>query len=164
MKNLLLFILIIIIILCQTFSQNESGQTSNPINTGARYISGADGTIRMYVNIWGHIGNPGRILVDEGIDFATLLSLSGGPNKGANLKKVRVYHEYPGKDGEIVNIIDLTEFIETGDRTNFINIQPNDTFIIKQTTWSYFLEEIGTINTLMNLMNFYLNLRNLISK
>ena len=101
MKKLLFLITFIIIHLSQIYSQSESGQKNIYLNTGARYVSGADGTIRMYVNIWGHISNPGRILVDEGIDIATLLSLSGGPNKGANFKKVRVYHEYPKKDGKI---------------------------------------------------------------
>ena len=163
MKNPLLLFICIILVLDQSFSQTESGQTRIPLSTGARYVSGDNGTIRMYVNIWGHVSNPGRILVDEGIDLATLLSLSGGPNKGANLIKVRVYHEYPDKDGKIAHIIDLTDFIEVGDRSNFIDIQPNDTFIIKQTTWSYFIEEIGTINTLMNVINLYLNLTNLLS-
>ena len=77
------------------------------------------------------------------------------------MKSVHVYHEYPFKDGKDFHIIDLTEFIKTGDRSNFINIQPNDTFIIKQTAWSYIIEEINTINTLMNLINIYLNLTNL---
>ena len=145
------------------FSQAESKQADVPLNTGARYVSGQDGIIRMYVNVWGHVGTPGRILVDEGIDLATLLSLSGGPNKGANMKNVRIYHEYPDKNGNIVHILDLTEFLKTGDRSNFVSIQPNDTFIIKQTTWSYFIEEIGTVNTLMNLINLYLNLTNILS-
>ena len=144
------------------FSQAESKQADIPLNTGSRYVSGQDGVIRMYVNIWGHVGNPGRILVDEGIDLATLFSLTGGPQKGANLKKIRVYHEYPNKQGNIVHIIDFTDFIKTGDRSNFISIQPNDTFIIKQTTWSYFIEEIGTVNTIINLINIYLNLSNLL--
>ena len=146
------------------FSQGESKQADVPLNTGARYVSGQDGIIRMYVNVWGHVGRPGRILVDEGIDLATLLSLSGGPKKGANMKNVRIYHEYPDKNGNIVHILDLTEFLKTGDRSNFVSIQPNDTFIIKQTTWSYFIEEIGTVNTLMSLINIYLNLSNLLSK
>ena len=142
------------------FSQAESKQADVPLNTGARYVSGQDGIIRMYVNVWGHVGTPGRILVDEGIDLATLLSLSGGPNKGANMKNVRIYHEYPDKNGNIVHILDLTEFLKTGDRSNFISIQPNDTFIIKQTAWSYMIEEINTVNTLMSLFNIYLNLTN----
>lgn len=145
------------------FSQAESKQADIPLNTGARYVSGQDGIIRMYVNVWGHVGTPGRILVDEGIDLATLLSLSGGPNKGANMKNVRIYHEYPDKNGNIVHILDLTEFLKTGDRSNFISIQPNDTFIFRQTTFSYLLQEIGTINTLMSLINIYLNLNNLLS-
>ena len=145
------------------FSQAESKQADIPLNTGARYVSGQDGIIRMYVNVWGHVGIPGRILVDEGIDIATLLSLSGGPKKGANMKNVRIYHEYPDKNGNIVHILDLSEFLKTGDRSNFISIQPNDTFIFRQTTFSYLLQEIGTINTLMSLINIYLNLNNLLS-
>ena len=163
MKKQLLFLILLPLFYCISFSQAESDQKNNPSNTGARYVSGADGIIRMYVNVWGHVGTPGRILVDEGIDLATLLSLSGGPNKGANMKNVRIYHEYPDKNGNIVHILDLTEFLKTGDRSNFISIQPNDTFIFKQTTFSYLLQEIGTINTLMSLINIYLNLNNLLS-
>ena len=163
MKKQLLFLILLPLFYCISFSQAESDQKNNPPNTGARYVSGADGIIRMYVNVWGHVGTPGRILVDEGIDLATLLSLSGGPNKGANMKNVRIYHEYPDKNGNIVHILDLTEFLKTGDRSNFISIQPNDTFIFRQTTFSYLLQEIGTINTLMSLINIYLNLNNLLS-
>ena len=129
------------------------------INTGARYVSGPDGVIRMYVNVWGDVANPGRILVDESIDLAILLSLIGGPRKGANLKKIRVYHEYPNEQGEYIHIINLTDFIKTGDRSNFIDIQPNDTFIVQQTAWSYFIQEISTVNILMGLVNIYLNLK-----
>ena len=161
MKKKLLFLTLFIF--SAGFPQIESTQAPIPLNTGARYVSGDDGVIRMYVNIWGHVGNPGRILVDEGIDMATLLSLTGGPNKGANMKNVRIYHEYPDKNGNIVHILDLTEFLKTGDRSNFISIQPNDTFIFRQTTFSYLLQEVGTINTLMSLINIYLNLNNLLS-
>ena len=154
-------ILNIILIIGLIFPQINLDSKQIPIGTGARYITDTDGVIRMYVNIWGHVSNPGRILVDEGIDLSTLLSLSGGPVKGANLKKVRVYHEYPGHDGKIFHTIDLTDFIKTGSRSNFIEIQPNDTFIIKQTAWSYFIEEVGSINTFMSLINLFLNIKEL---
>ena len=159
MKKQSLLIILIPFIFCYSFSQSEPENINLRSSTGARYVSGENGIIRMYVNIWGHVASPGRILVDEGIDLATLLSLIGGPNKGANMKNIRVYHEYPDKNGNVVNVIDLTEFIETGDRSNFISIQPNDTFIIKQTVWSYIIVEIGTVNTVMNLFNIYLNLK-----
>ena len=160
-KQLLLFILVPVIF-CFSFSQFELDKVNIQSSTGARYVSGEDGIIRMYVNIWGHVPIPGRILVDDGIDLATLLSLTGGPKKGANMKNVRVYHEYPDKNGNVVSVIDFTEFLETGDRSNFISIQPNDTFLIKQTAWSYLIEEIGTVNTFMNFINLYLNLSNLL--
>ena len=154
------FLILALFIFGVGLPQAELTQADIPLNTGARYVSGEDGIIRMYVNVWGHVENPGRILVDEGIDIATLFSLTGGPQKGANLKKIRVYHEYPNKDRYIVHVIDFTEFLKTGDRSNFIAIQPNDTFIIKQTAWSYMIEEINTVNTIMSLFNIYLNLTN----
>ena len=160
-KQLLLFILLPAIF-CFSFSQSEPENIDLRSSTGARYVSSEDGVLRMYVNVWGHVHSPGRILVDDGIDLATLLSLTGGPNKGANMKNVRVYHEYPDKNGNVLNVIDFTEFLETGDRSNFISIQPNDTFIIQQTVLSYIIEEFRTVNTLMNFINLYLNLSNLL--
>ena len=156
------FLILALFIFSVGFPRAELTQVDIPVNTGARYVSGKDGIIRMYVNVWGHVGNPGRILVDEGIDLATLFSLTGGPIKGANLNSVRVYHEYPDKVGNIVHIIDFTDFLKSGDRSNFISLQPNDTFIIRQTAFSYLIQEVGTINTLMSLINIYLNLSNII--
>ncbi len=161
MKHKLLIYISLIICFSLAFAKINENEISIS-NTGARYVTGPDGTLRMYVNIWGHIPSPGRILVDEGIDLATLLSLSGGPMKGANLKKIKVYHEYPDSDGKMVHIINFSNFLNSGDRTNFIDIQPNDTFIIEQTSWSFFIGQIGTINTLMNLLNLYLNFQNFI--
>ena len=162
MKKYLYLFFITPIILCTGFSQSGSDNINFQPNTGARYVSSEDGVLRMYVNIWGHVATPGRILVDDGIDLATLLSLTGGPNKGANMKNIHIYHEYPDENGNIVNIIDFTEFLKTGDRSNFITIQPNDTFIIQQTVSSYIIEEIGTVNTLMNFINLYLNISTLL--
>ncbi len=152
---------LLIINLC--FSQLDIDKNLNLDNSGQRYLSGQDGVLRMYVNIWGHVPSPGRILVNDGIDMATLLSIIGGPLQGANLKKVRVYHEYPDRDGNYVDVIDLRDFVKSGDRSNFIMIHPNDTFIIEQTIGSYIIEEIGTVNILMNFINLYINLANLIA-
>ena len=162
MKKPILFLSLIPYIFNFSFSQTDLDKSDILTNTGARYVSGRDGIIRMYVNVWGHVDSPGRILVDEGIDLATLFSLTGGPKKGANLKKIRVYHEYPNIYGNVVDVIDFNEFIKSGDRSNFIVIQPNDTFIIQQTVLSYIIEEVGTVNTLMNFINLYLNLSNLL--
>ena len=126
-----------------------------------RYLTDEKGNIMMYVNVWGHVGSPGHHLVYDGIDLATLMSIVGGPNKGANMKKVRVYREVPDVDGRLVYHIDLNNFINTGNRSNFIKIKPNDTIIVPQKLSGYFLTQVGTINTLFSLINIYLQLQNL---
>jgi hypothetical protein len=126
-----------------------------------RYLTDDNGNIMMYVNIWGHVGNPGHHLVYEGIDLATLMSIVGGPNKGSNMKKVRVYREVPDADGTLVYHIDLNNFINTGNRSNFIKIKPNDTIIVPQKLSSYFLTQVGTINTIFSLVTIYLQLQSL---
>ena len=126
-----------------------------------RYLTNAKGNIMMNVNIWGHVGSPGSHVVYDGIDFATLLSVVGGPIDGANLTNVRIYREIPDADGTLVYHIDLNEFINTGNRSNFIKIKPNDTIIVPQKFSSYFLTKIGTINTLFSLITIYLQLQSL---
>ena len=126
-----------------------------------RYLTNAKGNIMMNVNIWGHVKSPGSHIVYDGIDFATLLSVVGGPMDGANLTNVRIYREIPDADGTLVYHIDLNEFINTGNRSNFIKIKPNDTIIVPQKFSSYFLTKIGTINTLFSLITIYLQLQSL---
>ena len=126
-----------------------------------RYLTDDKGNILMYVNVWGDVGSAGHHLVYDGIDLATLMSIVGGPNKGANMKKVRVYREVQDADGTLVYHIDLNNFIKTGNRSNFIKIKPNDTIIVPQKLSSYFLTQVGTINTLFSIINIYLQLENL---
>ena len=126
-----------------------------------RYLTNAKGNIMMNVNIWGHVNSPGSHIVYDGIDFASLLSIVGGPIDGANLKNVRIYREIPDADGSLVYHINLNEFINTGNRSKFIKIKPNDTIIVPQKFSSYFLTKIGTINTLFSLITIYLQLQSL---
>ena len=123
-----------------------------------RYLTNKDGNIMMNVNVWGHVHVPGNHRVYDGIDFASLLSFVGGPKDGANLKKVRIYREIPDADGSLVYQIDLNEFINTGNRSEFIKIKPNDTIIVPQKFSSYMLKQVGTINTLFSLITIYLQL------
>lgn len=110
----------------------------------------------MNVNIWGKVVSPGRQLVYDGIDMATLLSIVGGPGSGANMKKVRLYRELPDDNGQSVYEINLENFINNGDRSDFIKIKPNDTILIPETITSLLLNQVGTLNTLLSFVNFYL--------
>ena len=126
-----------------------------------RYLTDDNGNIMMYVNIWGHVGSPGHHLVYEGIDLATLMSVVGGPNTGANMKKIRVYREIPEDDGTLVYHLDFEKFVSSGDRSEFIRIKPNDTIIIPQKISNYILTQMGTVNTFLSLFNLYFQLTNL---
>jgi hypothetical protein len=125
-----------------------------------RYLNDEKGNIMMYVNVWGHVGSPGHHLVYEGIDLATLMSVVGGPNTGANMKKIRVYREIPEEDGTLVYHLDFEKFVSSGDRSEFIRIKPNDTIIIPQKISNYILTQVGTVNTFLSLFNLYFQLTN----
>jgi len=109
----------------------------------------------MYVNVWGHIKSPGSHLVYDGIDIATLLSIVGGPMPGANLKHVRLFREIPDENGKVSYELDLNVFYKNGNRDNFIEIKPNDTIIFPQSTTSYILSYVGTVNTFLQIINLY---------
>tara|TARA_B100000963_G_scaffold307599_1_gene282687 strand:- start:544 stop:990 length:447 start_codon:yes stop_codon:yes gene_type:complete len=123
-----------------------------------KFITDENGNIKIFINVWGHVNNPGFHVVNDGIDFATLISVVGGPRVGADLNKVRLYRETPDKDGTIVYDINLKSFLNNGDRGEFVKIKPNDTIIIKQTTTHYIFSKIGVLNTLLNILNIYLQI------
>ena len=123
-----------------------------------KYITDSKGNIRMNVNIWGHVAQPGSHMVFEGIDMVTLLSLVGGPKIGAKLDKLKLIREVPDKDGKLVFTINFNEFLESGDRYSFIKIKPNDTIIIPQKFSSILLSTSGSINTILSLVTLYIQI------
>jgi hypothetical protein len=141
----------------QIYSSQGSARSLVP-KSGERYVTDEYGTIRMYVNVWGHVNRPGSYLVYDGIDLATLLSQSGGPKNGANYRKVMLFREQPDKDGNMVYEINLEDFIRTGNRIEFVEILPNDTIMIKQEFISAVFSKASTLNTLMSMLNLYLSI------
>ncbi len=123
-----------------------------------RFFTNSNGTILMNVNVWGHVNKPGRHIVFDGIDIATLISVVGGPKEGARLNKVKIFREVPDDNGQILYTINIEKFLKTGDRNEFIRIMPNDTFIIPQKTSSYIMAQVGTLNTLLSILNIYLQI------
>ena len=120
-----------------------------------RYFTNGSGIILMNVNIWGHVNLPGRHAVFDGIDLATLLSVVGGPKGGAKLDKVKLFREVPDENGQQVYSIDLEKFLKTGDRSEFIKVLPNDTYIIPQSTSSIIMSNVGSVNTFLALLTLY---------
>ncbi|MBT6797446.1 MAG: hypothetical protein HOA96_06800 [Candidatus Marinimicrobia bacterium] len=158
LKNKILLTLFVTSFLFAQNNVKEEVSFSDYQISSERYLTDEKGNIMMNVNVWGHVGNSGHHLVYEGIDLATLISLVGGPQQGANLKKTRIYREIPDENGQLVYYVNLEDFFKNGDRKNFIKIKPNDTIIIPQSPMSYFLTQVGTFNTVLSLLNLYFQL------
>jgi len=158
-QSRLFIILLMSVQLTAQYQSNENIVTKPQYNVSSeRFFTDESGTILMNVNVWGHVNRPGRHMVFDGIDIATLLSVVGGPKSGAELKKVKIFREVPDENGQIIYTINIAKFLKTGDRSEFIKIMPNDTFIIPQKTSSYMMEQVGTINTLLSILNIYLQI------
>ena len=158
-KRVIYYLFLIVFSLnAQTRSVNQSIKDYQL--SSEQYISGADGKVYMNVSFWGEAGNTGTIRVYEGIDFASLISAVGGPSEYANLKKIRLYREKPDQNGQLIYFIDLTKFLDTGDRSNFPRIKPNDTIVINKTFAGTLIEDISTIQTLIGALTLFITLVN----
>tara|TARA_Y100000591_G_scaffold316606_1_gene325381 strand:- start:151 stop:645 length:495 start_codon:yes stop_codon:yes gene_type:complete len=164
MKNTLIIILMVTgIVICQNvYTSNENIRDYQL--SSKKYFTDTDGTILMKVNVWGHVNSPGGHMVYDGIDFASLLSIVGGPLNGADLKKVRLYREVPDHNGNLTYKINLDDFIRSGDRTEFIKINPNDTIIIPQKFTNVIMQQVGTVNTFLSLAMLYMQLQILMDR
>ena len=151
------FFFFICVLNAQSFSENSSVIKEYQMSR-EKYISGSDGKVYMNVNFWGTGGNSGIVQVQEGIDFASLMSSIGGPAQFSNLKKIRLYRETPDENGQMVYIIDLTSFLKSGDRSNFPKIKPNDTIVIKKTLTGVLIEDISTFQTFIASITFFFQL------
>ena len=146
-------ILLILVFISINFSQNgrvdyNGHVRSDYIINGQEYIASDDGTLLMYVNIWGHVKNPGTYLVYEGIDILTLISLAGGPQTGANLNNVQMIH---GDQSQPISKININKLMKSN--KNSIIINPHDTIYIKESLSSYLFTKVNLLNTILQIVN-----------
>ena len=92
------------------------------------YITGDDGVIRMYVNVIGHVKNPGTYLVYDSIDLMSVISRSGGYLPGTNLGKIIIY----SKNGERQDL-DLKKMLNSEvPISEVVKLKPHDTIYLDQ--------------------------------
>ena len=159
MKKLILLIIFLSGLFAQTQqAPTYAGMAQHQVSS-KRYFTDEFGNILMNVNFWGHVNTPGRHVVYDGIDLATLLSMVGGPMSGANLKKVRLFRESTDDNGKLVYEINMENFLKTGNREDFVKVLPNDTYVVPQTMTSYVLAQAGTANTFLSMLNLYFTMQ-----
>ena len=150
----------IFILIFFQFALSQSLEDSNIDykTSSERFFMDTDGSVKMFVNVWGHVNRPGLQTVYDGIDIATLLSIVGGPKSGADLKFVKVFRESPDKNGKQSYTVNLEEFLVNGNRDSFVKIYPNDTVIVQEKFSSYVLSRLGIVNVILSTVNIYIQL------
>tara|TARA_B100000575_G_scaffold258630_1_gene230365 strand:- start:13616 stop:14110 length:495 start_codon:yes stop_codon:yes gene_type:complete len=130
---------------------------NNTVVTGEKYVSGQDGIVRIYVNIWGHVKYPGTYLVYDGINLVNALSLAGGPLEGANLKKVKIISQ----ENSQLKLYNLEEGISKVNKLDNKKIDPFDTIFIEQTIANKVLSRSALITAVLQLVNLIYTIENL---
>ena len=96
------------------------------------YFTDSMGNILMYVNVLGEVYKPGQHIVRQDSDISSVLSLVGGPKEDANLEKAKLLRHKPDEDGNQTYPINLESYFEEGDRSEFVELKPNDTLVIPE--------------------------------
>ena len=112
--------------------------------------------IKMYVNVWGEVNKPGRILVGSSNDLLKIISFAGGPNSDANLSKIKITRTDPITAKIIIHTVNLNKIInsEISHPLEKIQIYPEDTIIISKKFSLNFLDNYQ----LLNLFCLFLNI------
>ncbi len=100
-----------------------------PLDT---YFTDNMGNILMYVNVLGEVYKPGQHIIRQDADISNVLSLVGGPKDDANLKKAKLMRYKADEDGKQIYEINLKNYFEDGDRSEFVELKPNDTLLIPE--------------------------------
>jgi hypothetical protein len=158
------FIIILLCLLSLTIFLNAQTETpSASYNTGSVYLySGSlTGTEQLKIKtyIWGQVAKPGLYIVPDDTDLLTLISSAGGPTENANLKKVRIIRGT--EDGEKVIIVNLNDYIESGNMELIPVLQPGDTVVVSGSAYYAFTKAVAWISQIAIILSVYVSVMNL---
>ena len=137
-----------------TFSLCFSSSSNSTLMSNENYITGEDGVVRMYVNIVGHVKNPGTYLVYDGIDIMSGISLAGGYLQGSNLNSIIVHHE----DGSSSKINLNNSLNSNSSFDSLVQLQPHDTIFIKQKFFSQIFTSSNIPAVILGILNIALTI------
>ena len=158
-KNIYKFLIFLLMFEISLSNQETFNDiSSNNFKTPVQKYTNIDGRIMISVNLWGMVSSPGRHIVPENVDLVTILSIVGGPIDGANMSKIKVIRDL--ESSSQIFIINLNKFIKSGDKSDLIKIEPNDTIIIPETVYNGIFKRLSSLNTILSLLNLYYALTN----
>ena len=130
------------------YVKQASTYSEKPIAGGHYYIDSSGNNI-MYINVTGHVKNPGSYLVHEGSSILTVLAQAGGALNGSK-SKVTI----TSNDGKSYKI-NLQKVINDNDLES-ISLNPNDTIHVEETVMNYVLSKANIFNVLLQITNLIL--------
>ena len=120
----------------------------------SQYYLGSDDELRIPVNIWGFVRNPGQYMVPNNTDLISLLSYAGGPLEGAKLNTIQIVRNN-SKDGNQVWKINVKKYIETADERLIPVLKPGDTIVVKGTTFHWITKSLDFVSKLLVFAQLY---------
>ena len=122
------------------------------------YLMDNSGNISMNINVWGAVDRPGRLIVKEGVNLITVLSLVGGAKIGVDYSNITIIRDSDNADISQKIIIDMTSFFKNGNKSSIIKILPNDTIIFRQKNLYFFLSKMSELTTMVSIITLISNL------
>jgi len=153
-----LIVIFLIVFITTGFSQEslrtQSDLTNRP--SASRYIlSATNDALLMTVRVWGEVKKPGLYDVPIGTDLVELISSAGGPTNMAKLTKIKVIHSSHKDEENYVSVVNIKEFLDTGNAELIPEIRPNDTVVVPIKPTQYILTSLSWTQQLLSLFSAY---------
>ncbi len=149
-------LILILATLTTIYSQSLNSADKFSLISGEKYLTGEDGIVRIYVNIWGHVAKPGTYLIYDGANIVDVLSVAGGPLIGANLKKLTILSESKSS----INY-DLQSLIRSKSQEELPVLKPYDTIIIDAKRSHLLFSRSSIVSAIIQLLNLGYTVKNL---
>ncbi len=108
------------------------------------------------VKIWGEVVRPGIYDVPLTSDLIGIISYAGGPTNMAKLTSVRLLRNERLEEGEeILVVVDVEKYIETGDRSLLPTLRPGDTIMIPPKFMKQISDLLGTTSAILSIVNVF---------
>ena len=151
MQKILIFFLTTIL----TVTLSGQIQPSIPATRtdASRYVMSAKSdALLMTVKVWGEVQKPGLYDVPIGTDLVELISSAGGPTSRAKLSKVKIIREGTAGSDNTVSIINIKEFLDTGNAENIVEIKANDTIVVPVRPIQYLSTTLTWTNQILSVL------------
>ncbi len=153
-KSFILFIFFISIITAnaQSFDGNTGAGLNYPQTSDrpAQYILGSGDILLININLWGFVQRPGIYSIPSSYTLIDLISSAGGPKENSRLSEVRIVR----KNQEVI-VVDVEEFLKTGDSGMLPILQPGDTVVVPGSLTNIFLNIVAFMRDVAIIVNVF---------